>query len=107
MKYSGLGIYQFLDNEQAVALSLRNGFKEMESTKIWVGDHPEKTLQDVTVMQHQFPIPYRGMAQLNLIGPVDMDYRRQMSLINIIGRVLFMKLGDYYRYLNSNHYEVH
>lgn len=107
LKYSGLGIYQFLDNEQAVALSLRNGLKEMESTEIWVGDHPEKALQDVTVIQHQFPIPYRGIAQLNLIGPVDMDYRRQMSLINIIGRVLFMKLGDYYRYLNSNHYEVH
>lgn len=107
LNYAQLKTYQFLDDEQAVALSLRKELRETEPTKIWVGDHPESSLQDVSVIQHQFPIPYRGMAQLNLIGPIDMDYRRQMSLINIISRMLFMKLRDYYRYLNSNHYEVH
>ncbi|MCI5926893.1 MAG: heat-inducible transcriptional repressor HrcA, partial [Streptococcus vestibularis] len=55
---------------------------------------------------HKFLIPYRGMALMHVIGPVEMDYRRMVSLVNVISRVLVMKLTDYYRYLNSNHYEV-
>lgn len=46
------------------------------------------------------------MALMHVIGPVEIDYRRVISLVNVIGRVLVMKLTDYYRYLNSNHYEV-
>ena len=50
--------------------------------------------------------PYRGTALMHVIGPIEMDYRRMVSLVNVISRVLVMKLTDYYRYLNSNHYEV-
>lgn len=107
LEYGTMATYQFLDNEQAVAHSLRRGVKSDEQTTIMVAEGADTALGDVTVIHHQFPIPYRGMAQMSLIGPVDMDYRRQMSLINVISRVLFMKLRDYYRYLNSNHYEVH
>ena len=35
---------------------------------------------------------------MHVIGPVEMDYRRVISLVNVIGRVLVMKLTDYYRY---------
>lgn len=106
LSYGGLPVYQFLDNEQAVALSLRAGLADADQTKISVGNHREEIFRDLTVVQHPFPIPYRGMAQLALIGPIDMDYRRQISLINIVSRMLFLKLRNYYRYLNSNHYEV-
>ncbi|MFC3927688.1 heat-inducible transcriptional repressor HrcA [Streptococcus caprae] len=104
LNYGSLETYQFLDHSQAVAVSLRQDMDEV--TKIRVADHPEPALQQVTVISHPFPVPYRGLALMSLIGPIDMDYRRQMSLINVISRVLFMKLSDYYRYLNSNHYEV-
>lgn len=106
LTYGEAETYQFLDNPQALALSLRADMPEEETTKIVVGDSTDTALSNLTLIHHRFPIPYRGMAQLSLIGSMDMDYRRQMSLINVISRVLFMKLGDYYRYLNSNHYEV-
>ncbi|HGI3873461.1 TPA: heat-inducible transcriptional repressor HrcA [Streptococcus agalactiae] len=107
LTYSDLSTYQFLDNEQQVAISLRQGLKEGEMASVQVADSQEAALADVSVLTHKFLIPYRGFGLLSLIGPIDMDYRRSVSLVNIIGKVLAAKLGDYYRYLNSNHYEVH
>ncbi len=106
LDYAGLETYQFLDNEQRIALALRTAMKEEEVASVQVADSHEVALANVTVLTHKFLIPYRGFGLLSLIGPIDMDYRRGVSLVNIIGRVLAMKLGDYYRYLNSNHYEV-
>lgn len=106
LTYGNLSTYQLLDQPQLLANELRSGIKPDQQTSIAVAEHLDPALSDVTVIHHRFPIPYRGMAQMSLIGPVDMDYRRQISLINIISRVLFMKLTDYYRYLSSNHYEV-
>ncbi|HEL2042079.1 TPA: heat-inducible transcriptional repressor HrcA [Streptococcus suis] len=106
LTYGNLATYQLLDSAQLLAPELRQGLAPDQQTSISVAEHRDPALADVTVIHHRFPIPYRGMAQMSLLGPVDMDYRRQMSLINIISRVLFMKLTDYYRYLSSNHYEV-
>ncbi|HEP3012730.1 TPA: heat-inducible transcriptional repressor HrcA [Streptococcus pyogenes] len=107
LTYSDLSTYQFLDNEQQVAISLRQSLKEGEMASVQVADSQEAALADVSVLTHKFLIPYRGFGLLSLIGPIDMDYRRSVSLVNIIGKVLAATLGDYYRYLNSNHYEVH
>ncbi|HER5385772.1 TPA: heat-inducible transcriptional repressor HrcA [Streptococcus pyogenes] len=107
LTYSDLSTYQFLDNEQQVAISLRQSLKEGEMASVQVADSQEAALADVSVLTHKFLIPYRGFGLLSLIGPIDMDYRRSVSLVNIIGKVLAAKLGDYYRYLNSNHYEVY
>lgn len=106
LDYANLLTYQFLDNEQSVALALRSSLKEDEMATVQVADSKEAALANLTVLTHKFLIPYRGFGLLSLIGPIDMDYRRSVSLVNVIGRVLAMKLGDYYRYLNSNHYEV-
>lgn len=106
LTYADLQTYQFLDNPQHVALELRGGMPEDQMTQILVADSQEKALKNVTVISHKFLVPYRGMALMHVIGPVEMDYRRVISLVNVIGRVLVMKLTDYYRYLNSNHYEV-
>lgn len=95
-----------MDNPQHVALELRSAISDDEVTKISVAESTEEALENVTVMSHKFLIPYRGMALMHVIGPVEMDYRRMVSLVNVISRVLVMKLTDYYRYLNSNHYEV-
>ena len=106
LDYADLGTYRFLDNDQRVAVALRSLMKEDEIANVQVADSQEPALANVTVLTHKFLIPYRGFGLLSLIGPIDMDYRRSVSLVNVIGRVLAMKLGDYYRYLNSNHYEV-
>ena len=106
LTYADLQTYQFLDNPQHVALELRGGMAEDQMTQILVAESQEKALKNVTVISHKFLVPYRGMALMHVIGPVEMDYRRVISLVNVIGRVLVMKLTDYYRYLNSNHYEV-
>ena len=106
LTYADLKTYQFLDNPQHVALELRSAISYDEVTKISVAESTEEALANVTVMSHKFLIPYRGMALMHVIGPVEMDYRRMVSLVNVISRVLVMKLTDYYRYLNSNHYEV-
>lgn len=106
LTYGSLATYQLLDDPQTLALELRSGLIPEQQTNIMVAEHRDPALADVSIIHHCFPIPYRGMAQMSLIGPIDMDYRRQISLINVISRVLFMKLTDYYRYLSSNHYEV-
>ena len=106
LDYANLETYRFLDNDQRVAFALRSSMKEDEIATVQVADSQEVALANVTVLTHKFLIPYRGFGLLSLIGPIDMDYRRSVSLVNVIGRVLAMKLGDYYRYLNSNHYEV-
>lgn len=107
LEYADVKTYQFLDDEQGVALTFRNQLGEDQMASVQVAESQEVALANVTILAHRFLIPYRGFGILSLIGPIDMDYRRSVSLINIIGRVLAMKLGDYYRYLNSNHYEVH
>lgn len=107
LTYASLETYQFLDNPQAVALTLRHLQSHEEQTKILVGECSEEALVETAILLHAFPVPYRGMAQMSLIGPIDMDYQRVVSLVNVVSRLLFMKLSDYYRYLSSNHYEVH
>ena len=42
-----------------------------------------------------------------IIGPVNLDYQQIINQVNVVNRVLTMKLTDFYRYLSSNHYEVH
>ena len=106
LEFSSLETYQFLDQEQQLALVLRNSLDANQMASVQVADNKEIALSDLTVLNHKFLIPYRGFGLLSLIGPIDMNYKWSVSLVNVIGRVLAFKLRDYYRYLNSNHYEV-
>ncbi|WP_159581025.1 heat-inducible transcriptional repressor HrcA [Streptococcus halichoeri] len=107
LNFAGLDTYQFLDNPAALALSIRESMSEDAMATVQVANAKEKALSQVSLLTYKFLIPYRGYGLLSLIGPIDMDYRRNVSLINVVGRILAIKLRDYYRYLNSNHYEVH
>ncbi|WP_205030006.1 heat-inducible transcriptional repressor HrcA [Streptococcus porcinus] len=107
LDYAGLQTYQYLDNEQSLALTIRQSMAENEMATVQVADSSEPALADLSLLTYKFLIPYRGFGLLSLIGPIDMNYRRNVSLINVVGRILAVKLRDYYRYLNSNHYEVH
>lgn len=106
LEYADLKTYQFLDDEQAVALALRDSVEADSLSSVQVADSPITALSGVSVLSHKFIIPYRGVGLLSIIGPVTMDYQRNISLISLVGKVLVAKLADYYRYLSSNHYEV-
>nr|WP_238990200.1 heat-inducible transcriptional repressor HrcA [Streptococcus uberis] len=106
LEYAGLDTYQFLNNEQHLAFTIRQGMSENEMATVQVADSNEPALANLSLLTYKFLIPYRGFGLLSLIGPIDMNYRRNVSLINVMGRILAIKLRDYYRYLNSNHYEV-
>ncbi|MGT2933865.1 heat-inducible transcriptional repressor HrcA [Streptococcus catagoni] len=106
LEYSGVETYQFLNDEQMLALTIRQGMSENEMATVQVADSSDPALSNLSLLTYKFLIPYRGFGLLSLIGPIDMDYRRNVSLINVVGRILAIKLRDYFRYLNSNHYEV-
>lgn len=106
LTYADLETYRFLDNSRAVALAIRDSMTEEETSKIVVGNHPDSQLANLTVISQKVLVPYRGFASLTLIGPINLPYKRVLGLMDVIGKVLTMKLSDYYRYLSSNHYEV-
>ncbi|KXT75725.1 heat-inducible transcriptional repressor HrcA [Streptococcus sp. DD12] len=106
LEFSGSQAYQFVDRKQALAHCIRQHLVDNELVSITVADSQEPSLAQASLMTHQFLIPYRGYGLLSVIGPIEQDYRRTVSLLNVVSRVLSLKLNDYYRYLNSNHYEV-
>ncbi|NYS48959.1 heat-inducible transcriptional repressor HrcA [Streptococcus danieliae] len=103
----GLETYRFFTNEQQLALELREGWSDNQEQLIRIADSSSQPLADLSLMSKRFLIPYRGYGLLSLVGPVNSDYQRLLSLIEAVSRVMTMKLTDFYRYLSSNHYEVH
>ena len=102
-----LAAYQFFDQPQKVALEIREGLREDQMQNVRVADSQESCLADLAVISSKFLIPYRGVGILAIIGPVNLDYQQLINQVNVVNRVLTMKLTDFYRYLSSNHYEVH
>ena len=90
-----------------MALTIRRQFQEEQAYVIRLADENKQGLEALSQLSYKFLIPYRGFGNLTLLGPVTIDYRRSMGLLNVVSRVLTMKLADFYRYLSSNHYEVH
>lgn len=106
LNFAGLPAYQFFDQPRKVALEIRESLKEDQMQNVRVADSQEVSLADLTLISSKFLIPYRGFGMLAVIGPVNLDYQEVVSQLNVVNRVLTMKLTDFYRYLSSNHYEV-
>ena len=107
LNFSDLKSYQFFDQPQKVAFEIRDSLAEDQMQTVRVADSRESSLADLTLISSKFLIPYRGFGVLAVVGPVNLDYQRLVSQMNVVNRVLTMKLTDFYRYLSSNHYEVH
>lgn len=107
LEFSDLTAYQFFDDPQKVAFEIRDSLAEDQMQSVRVADSREDCLADLTLISSKFLIPYRGFGVLAVVGPVNLDYQRLVSQMNVVNRVLTMKLTDFYRYLSSNHYEVH
>lgn len=107
LNFSDLKSYQFFDQPQKVAFEIRDSLAEDQMQTVRVADSRESSLANLTLISSKFLIPYRGFGMLAVIGPVNLDYQRVVSQLNVVNRVLTMKLTDFYRYSSSNHYEVH
>lgn len=107
LNFSDLKSYQFFDQPQKVAFEIRDSLAEDQMQTVRVADSRESSLANLTLISSKFLIPYRGFGMLAVVGPVNLDYQRVVSQLNVVNRVLTMKLTDFYRYLSSNHYEVH
>ena len=107
LKFADQETFQHFEDLQQVAFEVRDKFPEGQSQFVRVADPLLNGLEDLTLITSSFLIPYRGFGLLSLVGPVNLDYQRVVNLINLVTRVLTMKLTDFYRYLSSNHYEVH
>ena len=106
LNYATVETYRLFDKEQELALEIRQQFQNDEPYVIRLADEQEAGFESLTQLSYKFLIPYRGFGSLTVMGPVTMDYQRILGLLNVVSKVLTMKLADFYRYLSSNHYEV-
>jgi len=106
LNFANLAAYQFFDHPQKVALEIRENLIGDQMQSVRVADSQESCLADLAVISSKFLIPYRGFGILAIIGPVNLDYQQLVNQLNVVNRVLTMKMTDFYRYLSSNHYEV-
>jgi heat-inducible transcriptional repressor len=94
-------VYKLLSNQDRVIHEIRE-IDEPETMRK-VKFTPELNLTYVT---QKFLIPYRGFGTIAIAGPIDIDYQKVASYMDLVAKVLTMKLTDYYRYLDGNHYEI-
>lgn len=105
LDYANWEIYQLLETPKRLAYRIRQEQVETYKTQVTLPDE-EDELSQVSLITHPFIVPHRGCGVLAILAPIDVSYKKMISLVNIVGRLLDMKLADYYRYLSSNHYEV-
>ena len=106
LRFADLEAYQFFDDRQKAAFEIRDSLAEDQMQNVRVAASQEDCLANLTLISSKFLIPYRGFGMLAVVGPVNLDYQKVVSQLNVVNRVLTMKLTDFYRYLSSNHYEV-
>ncbi|MFV0555621.1 MAG: heat-inducible transcriptional repressor HrcA [Lactovum sp.] len=98
-------LYQTFPEEQLIGQEIRR-LTDNDELRIVKFDE-ETVFKKLTVMSQKFVIPYRGLGTIALIGKKEQDYQKIMRIIDLTAKVLTMKLTDYYRYLDGNHYEIY
>jgi heat-inducible transcriptional repressor len=97
-------LYVTLSDDEQMIQHIRESSKpdEIRSINFGVNGH----LENLAIVSQKFLIPYRGLGTLALVGSIDIDYEHILTQVDMVAKVLTMKLTDYYRYLDSNHYEM-
>ena len=104
-----VSLYKILMDDKAIIHEIRDtgSDDEIRSDKFDSSlTENHQISKNITLMTQQFVVPYRGLGTLALMGPVDLDYQKVVSTMDLVAKILTMKLSDYYRYLDGNHYEV-
>lgn len=96
--------YKLFANEALIAQEIRRLTTDDELRTVKFDNNT--VFSGLTLISQKFLSPYRGLGTLALVGPIELDYRRVMTIIDLTAKVLTMKLTDYYRYLDGNHYEI-
>lgn len=98
-------LYKLFSDDQRMLQEIREltNNDEMRAVKF---ENDEEYMKNLTIISQKFVIPYRGLGTLTVVGPVEMDYQRTLSTLDLVAKVITMKLSDYYRYLDGNHYEI-
>lgn len=97
-------LYQLLSDNQNLTHELRKTI-DGEAMRVIKIDEVG-AFENLTVIAQKFIIPYRGTGTIAVITPIDTYYDKIVSIVDLIAKILSMKLADYYRYLDGNHYEV-
>lgn len=97
-------LYKLFSDDARMLQELRALTADDELRKVKFNASPH--LQNLTVISQKFVIPYRGLGTLAVIGPIEMNYPEILAVVDLVGKVLSMKLTDFYRYLDGNHYEI-
>ena len=99
-----LAHYKLFSNSQLMAQEIRRLTADdaLRAVKFENND----TFKGLTLISQKFLIPYRGFGTLALVGPIELDYQQLMTTMDLVAKVVTMKLTDYYRYLDGNHYEI-
>lgn len=104
-----VSLYKILMDDEAIVHEIRDMVSddEIRSVKFDAAlTENHQISKNITLITQQFVVPYRGLGTLALMGPVDLDYQKVVSTMDLVAKILTMKLSDYYRYLDGNHYEV-
>lgn len=104
-----VSLYKILMDDEAIIHEIRDMVSDDEIRSVKFDSSLTENHQiskNITLMTQQFVVPYRGLGTLALMGPVDLDYQKVVSTMDLVAKILTMKLSDYYRYLDGNHYEV-
>jgi heat-inducible transcription repressor HrcA len=104
-----ISLYKILMDDDAIIHEIRDTVSDDEIRSVKFDSSLTENHQiskNITLMTQQFVVPYRGLGTLALMGPVDLDYQKVVSTMDLVAKILTMKLSDYYRYLDGNHYEV-
>ncbi|GHU41849.1 heat-inducible transcription repressor HrcA [Bacilli bacterium] len=104
-----VSLYKILMDDDAIIHEIRDMVSDDEIRSVKFDSSLTENHQiskNITLMTQQFVVPYRGLGTLALMGPVDLDYQKVVSTMDLVAKILTMKLSDYYRYLDGNHYEV-
>ncbi|MDR0298996.1 MAG: heat-inducible transcriptional repressor HrcA [Streptococcaceae bacterium] len=99
------GRYAILNKESLIAQEIRQITDNNELRTVEFND--QRLFKDLTLISQKFLIPYRGFGTMAVVGTIELDYQKLISIIDLTAKVLTMKLTDYYRYLDGNHYEIH
>ncbi|MGN1394968.1 MAG: HrcA family transcriptional regulator, partial [Lactococcus garvieae] len=97
-------LYKILSDDARMAQEIRELTSTDEMRSVVIDNM--SYFANLTLISQKFVIPYRGLGTLTVIGPVEQDYQKTLSTLDLLAKVLSMKLMDYYRYLDGNHYEI-
>ena len=83
------------------------GLHEDQMQNVRVADSQESCLADLAVISSKVPHSLSGSWNSSNYRSGQSGLQQLVNQVNVVNRVLTMKLTDFYRYLSSNHYEVH